>query len=312
MPEEKVEIQTEPELKPQDSTLTEQISQVQGGPGVDEGLPLQDPGPGQGPKPGDPAPSADQEKTDEGEKKAEELKTQDQEPQHEFKTWEEAEKAEKEGKRKMHEATQETATVKRELEDLKKKQTEQTDEEFMKSVNADALKKMKAIPEDAPDRYEQEFAVMTETNRQIAAHEARKVSPTVVKEHLDQSKKESDVEGVIATRLNDQDGWSYETHRELFQGVLNGIMAKTPDFQQIALDEQFDMVFDRMRRLLGVSADKLKEAHKVAEKNEEARRSGTVLSRGSTRPAPKDQSPKSETLTEQLQELQSGAHSKFR
>ena len=286
-----------PETTPQDSLV--------GGP-VTTGFPPDQP-PAEAPRPEGEAPKSEGAPTP--------TPSTPPSPPYRFMSWAEAEKSETEAKRRMHEATQETSRLRKQLAELEAARDTRSNEEYLASVTQAMHRDLRAIAHDDPDLAAKEVNVLMKYNLQVAdriaqAAVAKQQTRTqqAMEDRVTEMRRTETTDRLITDRLTTE-GLTQPSHRQLFDTVLAGVRTGTPDFADLSTEEQFALVLTPMRQMLGLTTEHLTA---LAHQNDEAKRNAEVLRRGGRKPPEAETPEKRRTLGEQMEQARQDKTKLFR
>lgn len=247
--------------------------------------------------------------TSEGETEGAGKKAGEAEPkQYRFKTQEEAEKAYEEAQRLMTRATTRTREIERQLT-AAQKTLKEDDQKVLAKLTAEATKKIRGIPQDDPELEAKQLEILSELQANIAAHTSESTAKRIFAEQIKQREEMEAANTIIHNRLAEHE-LDTPAHFDLFIQLLRQTMDEHGEQEFNALDEtkQFELVFSRMKPLIGFTEERLK---KISEKNDEVRKSAAAMGRGGTS-LPERETSAPTTLKAQFQELKDDKARAFR
>ena len=227
-------------------------------------------------------------------------------PTYRFKSQEDAEKAETEAKQRMHQATNEAATLRKKLAEVEAARDTRSTEEYLESATREMHRELRANPDNDPELAQKEAAIMLKHNAKIAQRIAEGVvskqqaaAQQAGEDRVQQVRQGEATEKLITDRLATE-GLTRPSHRRLFDAVLAGVRETTPGFVSLTTEEQFGLVLTPMYDMLGMTTEQLQA---LAKKNDEARRNATVLRSGGKGPAPSGAPEKPKTMGELMDDV---------
>ncbi len=197
-----------------------------------------------------------------------------------FKNQEESEVAEAEAKRKMHEATTESAGLKRQVAEMSTKRTTEDDQEFISEVTQEAAKSMRALSDEDPDIRDKELKIMGEMNMKIAQRIAERQTPQIMDEQRQQQEAHTSAVSRVKELLANEE-LKTDQHFNLFVTIQARVMADRVDYNQLPEEEQFGLVMSEMRPLIGHTEERFKE---IQEANDKIKKDMAAVGRGANAP----------------------------
>lgn len=215
-----------------------------------------------------------------------------------FKTQEEAEKAYEEAQRLMTRATTRAKEIERQLMDAQK-HLEEDDQKALAKLTEEATNKIRGLDNDDPDIEAKQLTILTDLQAKIAARATESTAKRVISEQI-KAREEAQAANRRIHELLSEQKLDTPEHFELFHHLLVRVMDERPDFDELPDSEQFNLVFNRMKPLIGLTEERLQE---ISNQNNAAKNAASPMGRGGTSQPLGTAPSEPTTLTQQLRAL---------